>query len=139
MRLNNSTIFGIVLAGLIACDGGTASEGAGGSPDQDGATNSTPTPTGSQNQEDIGELLAVVNGFQVGSEAFVLASDDAPARRAFDLGSMVEHLAAKFAWVDALPDDDHVARVRIRDVDARAERLDEVVAEIGMSRELLEG
>ena len=52
---------------------------------------------------------------------------------------MVEHLAGKFAWVDALPDDDHVARVRVRDVDARPERLDEVVAEIGMSRELLEG
>ncbi|MEN8161661.1 MAG: hypothetical protein ABFS41_16445, partial [Myxococcota bacterium] len=76
---------------------------------------------------------------QTGSEAFVLASDDAPARRAFDVGAMVEHLVGKFAWVEALPDDDHVARLRVRDVDAHPERLDEVVAEVGMSRELLEG
>jgi hypothetical protein len=76
---------------------------------------------------------------RTGSEAFALAADDATARRAFDLGGMVEHLAEKFAWVEALPEDDHMARLRVRGVDAYPERLDEVVAEIGMSRALLEG
>jgi hypothetical protein len=75
----------------------------------------------------------------VGSEAFVLAADESSAGRTFDLGGMVEHLAGKFSWVEALPDDDHTARLRLRNVDALPERLDEVVAEIGMSRALLEG
>jgi len=74
-----------------------------------------------------------------GSEAFALAADDASARRAFDLGGMIEHLAEKFAWVEAMPEDDHMARLRVRGIDAHPERLDEVVAEIGMSRALLEG
>jgi hypothetical protein len=76
---------------------------------------------------------------RAGSEAFALAADDAAVRRAFDLGGMIEHLAEKFAWLEALPEDDHVARFRVRSVDAHPERLDEVVAEIGMSRALLEG
>jgi hypothetical protein len=76
---------------------------------------------------------------RTGSEAFALAADDASARRAFDLGGMIEHLAEKFAWVEALPEDDHLARLRVRGVDAFPERLDELVAEIGMSRALLEG
>jgi hypothetical protein len=76
---------------------------------------------------------------RAGSEAFALAADDATARRAFDLGGMIEHLAEKFAWVEALPEDDHVARLRVRGVDAFPERFDELVAEIGMSRALLEG
>jgi hypothetical protein len=75
----------------------------------------------------------------VGSEAFVLAADESSAGRTFDLGGMVEHLAGKFSWVEALPDDDHTARLRLRNVDALPERLEEVVAEIGRSRALLEG
>jgi hypothetical protein len=75
----------------------------------------------------------------VGSEAFVLAADESSAGRSFDLGGMVQHLAGKFGWVEALPDDDHTARLRVRNVDALPERLDEVVAEIGLSRALLEG
>ncbi len=74
-----------------------------------------------------------------GSEAFVLAADESSAGRSFDLGGMVEHLAGKFSWVEALPDDDHMARLRLRNVDAIPDRLDEVIAEIGMSRALLEG
>ena len=35
-----------------------------------------------------------------GSDRFVLASDEGTTRRVLDLGSMVEHLAAKFEWVD---------------------------------------
>jgi hypothetical protein len=76
---------------------------------------------------------------RLGGEAIVIAADDATARRAFDLGAMVEHLAEKFAWVEALPEDDHVARLRARGLEAHPERLDELVAEIGMSRALLEG
>ena len=56
-----------------------------------------------------------------------------------DAAQIIDHLAGKFSWVEALPDDDHTARLRLRDVDALPERLDEVVAEIGMSRALLEG
>jgi hypothetical protein len=52
---------------------------------------------------------------------------------------MAQHLAEKFAWAEALPDDDHVARLRVRALEARPERLEELVAEIGMSRALLEG
>lgn len=74
-----------------------------------------------------------------GTDRFVLASDEGTTRRVLDLGSMVEHLAAKFEWVDALPDPDHVARFRIRDAVARPERIDEVVAEIAMGRSILEG
>ena len=76
---------------------------------------------------------------RAGSEAFVLVADDATARHAFDLGGMIEHLAEKFAWVEALPEDDHMARLRVRGIDAHPERLDELVGEIGMSRALLEG
>jgi hypothetical protein len=52
---------------------------------------------------------------------------------------MVEHLAAKLAWVDALSDADHVARFRIRELALHPERIDEVVGEIAMSRSVLEG
>jgi hypothetical protein len=76
---------------------------------------------------------------RMGSEAFALAADDGSARRAYDLGGMVQHLAEKFAWVDALPEDDHVARLRVHGVETQPGRLDELVAEIGMSRALLEG
>ena len=78
-------------------------------------------------------------GRKVGQEAVVLGADDGTARRAFDLGAMVQHLAEKFEWADALPDDDHVARLRARGIEQRPERLEELVAELGMSRALLEG
>jgi hypothetical protein len=78
-------------------------------------------------------------GRKLGQEAIVLGTDDATTRRALDLGAMVQHLGEKFEWADALPDDDHVARLRVRGVEARPERLEELVAEIGMSRALLEG
>jgi hypothetical protein len=52
---------------------------------------------------------------------------------------MVEHLAGKFAWAEALPDADHVARVRVRDLARQPDRFDEVLAEIAMGRSVLEG
>ena len=69
----------------------------------------------------------------------VLGSDDASSRRALDVGSMVEHLAEKFDWVEGLPDDDHVARLRVHGLDEQPDRLEEVIAEIGMGRSVLEG
>ena len=69
----------------------------------------------------------------------MLGTDDATTRRALDLGAMVQHLGEKFEWAEALPDDDHVARVRARGLEERPERLEELIAEIGMSRALLDG
>ena len=74
-----------------------------------------------------------------GSDRFVLAGDEAVARRPLDVGAMVEHLDAKFVCVTGLPDPDHVARLRIADAAAHPERIDEVVTEIAMGRSLLEG
>jgi hypothetical protein len=74
-----------------------------------------------------------------GTDRFVLATDEGASRRMLDLGSMVEHLGEKFAWVTALPDPDHVARFRIAGAVEHPERIDEVVAEIAMGRTLLEG
>ena len=78
-------------------------------------------------------------GRKLGQEAIVLGADEATTRRGFDLGAMVQHLAEKFAWVDALPDDDHVARLRAHEIESKPERLEELLAEIGMSRALLDG
>jgi hypothetical protein len=68
-----------------------------------------------------------------------LGGDEASSRRALDLGAMVEHLASKLEWVDALPDDDHVARFRVRDLPEAPDRIDAVTAEIAMGRSVLEG
>lgn len=72
-------------------------------------------------------------------ERFVLGSDESATRRPFDLGSMVDHLAEKFGWVQALADADHVARFRISRAASHPERIDEVVGEIAMGRSILEG
>ena len=74
-----------------------------------------------------------------GTDRFVLATDEGASRRMLDLGSMVEHLGEKFAWVTALPDPDDVERFRIAGAVEHPERIDEVVAEIAMGRTLLEG
>jgi hypothetical protein len=74
-----------------------------------------------------------------GGERFVLGSDENATLRPFDLGSMVEHLAEKFGWVQALADADHVARFRLEGAASHPERIDEVVGEIAMGRSILEG
>jgi hypothetical protein len=74
---------------------------------------------------------------ETGGRTCLLGSDD--SRRAIDVGAMADHLAMKFAWVDSLPDADHVARVRIGELDRSPERLDEVISEIAMGRSILEG
>lgn len=72
-----------------------------------------------------------------GSELFVLGSGEAFARRSLNLQAMAEHLEQKFLFVEALPAEDSATCIRIRGLND--ERLQEVIAEIGMSRSLLEG
>ena len=77
--------------------------------------------------------------YREGEEVLVLGGDEGRGRRGLDLGRMVEHLASKHAWIEALPDQDHVARLRVRGLVERPERLDEVIREIAMGRSILEG
>jgi hypothetical protein len=74
-----------------------------------------------------------------GGDLVVLGGDESRARRSIDLSGMVEHLASKHDWVISLPDRDHVARLRIGDIDAHPERFDELISEIAMGRSILEG
>ena len=57
----NSTIIGLVLAGVLACDGGETPE----------VNNEQPSnPSTTEAEVDIGDVLAVVNRANVGSTAF---------------------------------------------------------------------
>lgn len=88
-------------------------------------------------RERYGVALSI--GRVEGQEVWVLAGDDASGRRSIDVGAMVEHLAQKFEWCEGLGDADHVARLRVRGPADQAERVDELIAEIGMGRSILEG
>jgi hypothetical protein len=90
-------------------------------------------------RERYGAQISLAHPEEPGSELLVLGADEGPGRRAIDLGAMVDHLANKFAYVEALPDADHVARLRVRDLARQPERFDEVLGEIAMGRSLLEG
>ncbi|MCG8591003.1 MAG: hypothetical protein MJE66_17060 [Proteobacteria bacterium] len=68
-----------------------------------------------------------------------LGAEEASGKRTFDLGGLADHLAQKLEWVDVLPDDDHVARVRVRGLASHPDRLDDVIGEVAMGRSLLEG
>ncbi|MDH3212599.1 MAG: hypothetical protein OEM05_08950 [Myxococcales bacterium] len=83
--------------------------------------------------------LVAAEGGGIGAELVVLGGDEGRERRSLDLGRMVEHLVAKHTWIESLPNADHVARVRVRDLPSRAERLDDVIGEIAMGRSILEG
>jgi hypothetical protein len=74
-----------------------------------------------------------------GGELLVLGGDEGRSKRGLDLGSMADHLATKHEWIQALRDDDHVARIRIADLGRYPERLDEVIGEIAMGRSIVEG
>jgi hypothetical protein len=88
-------------------------------------------------RERFGALLAL--GRAAEGDVFVLTADDVGGRRPIDVAAMVEHLTAKFEWVMALPEDDHVARFRVRGLAGDPQRAETVVAEIGMGRSILEG
>ena len=47
--------------------------------------------------------------------------------------------ASQHEWIEALPNHDHVPRVRVRGLPSRPERLDDVIREIAMGRSILEG
>ena len=73
-----------------------------------------------------------------GSELVVLTGEEGLGRRSLDLGRLVSHLASVHEWIEALSDEDHVARMRVRELPSRPERLDDVIAEIAMGRSLFE-
>ena len=60
------------------------------------------------------------------------------AEKVDSLGRMVSHLASVHDWIEVLSDEDHVARMRVRELASRPERLDEVIAEIAMGRSIFE-
>ena len=69
----------------------------------------------------------------------MLGGDDTRFKRGLDLGGMTAHLAAKHHWIDALADDDHVARMRVHGLHREPGRLDELITEIAMGRSIVEG
>jgi hypothetical protein len=83
--------------------------------------------------------LIVGDDGRIADELVVLGGEAGQARRSFDLGRMAGHLVSKHYWIEALPNADHVARVRVRDLPGREERLDDVIREIAMGRSILEG
>ncbi len=88
-------------------------------------------------RERYGAILSLAR--TEGHDVFVLGADDVTGKRAVDVGGMVEHLAEKFGWIDALSDEDHVARIRARGAEQNADRFEELIAEVGMGRSILEG
>jgi len=74
-----------------------------------------------------------------GEEIFVLAADEPAGQGRVDTAAMALHLSQKFDWVEALPDGDRVTRFRARGVVEQPGLLEELIAEIGMGRAILEG
>ncbi|MFT5695657.1 MAG: hypothetical protein ACI9QQ_001636 [Myxococcota bacterium] len=72
------------------------------------------------------------------NEIVVVGGEEGAGRRTLDFGGLVDHLADKLSWVDALPDFDHVARFLLRDRIANPDRLDSVISEMVKGRSLLE-
>jgi len=72
-------------------------------------------------------------------ELVVLGGDETRFKRGLDLGGVTAHLAAKHRWIEALADDDHVARMRVHGLHREPGRLDELITEIGMGRSIIEG
>ena len=52
--------------------------------------------------------------------------------------ALAQSVADKLDYVAALPDNDHVARFSVADLEAHPERLDETIGEIAMGRSILE-
>jgi len=87
-------------------------------------------------RERYGAQLSLA-GVEAG-ELLVLAGDDIPGHRGFDFASMVEHLSAKYPWVETLPGEDRVARLRAHGIREEPGRIDEIVSEIAMGRSIVE-
>ena len=73
-----------------------------------------------------------------GFETLILTGEELPGRRSLDVAGLVDHLAAKLPWVEALPSGDHVARFRIEDLARQPHRLEEVIGMISTGRSILE-
>ncbi|MEE2678390.1 MAG: hypothetical protein VX546_07425 [Myxococcota bacterium] len=96
-----------------------------------------PHMTGRLARERFGAQVSVT--YVEGDNLVLLGADEGRGRQGFELGAMVTHLATKHEWIEPHRDEDHVARLRIRDMAAHPERLDEVVGALGMGRSILEG
>jgi len=72
-------------------------------------------------------------------ELVLLGGDDTRFKRGLDLGGLTAHLAAKHRWIEALADDDQVARMRVHGLHRESVRLDELITEIAMGRSIVEG
>ena len=69
----------------------------------------------------------------------VFSGDEGSTKRNLDMLSMATHLAGKHDWIEKLPNEDYVARVRVHDFAAHPDRLAEVISQIALGRSLLEG
>jgi hypothetical protein len=88
-------------------------------------------------RERYGSQLSLA--FVEGEEVVILGGDESSSRRNLDLMSMVLHVATKHDWIEAPRSEDYVARIRIRDLAANPDRLNDVIGEIAMGRSILEG
>ena len=88
-------------------------------------------------RERYGSQLSLA--FTEGEEVVVLAGDESSSGRNLDLMAMAAHVATKHDWIEAPQSDDYVARVRISDLAANPDRLNDVIGEIAMGRSILEG
>ncbi|MFP8879549.1 MAG: hypothetical protein VCE43_08955, partial [Myxococcota bacterium] len=77
--------------------------------------------------------------FVEGEELMVFSGDEGRTKRNLDMLSMATHLDDKHDWIDKLPSEDYVSRVRVHDFAAHPDRLDEVISQIAMGRSILEG
>jgi hypothetical protein len=77
--------------------------------------------------------------FTEGEEVVILGGDESSSGRNLDLMSMAAHVATKHDWIESSQSEDYVARVRIRDLAANPDRLNDVIGEIAMGRSILEG
>ncbi len=88
-------------------------------------------------RERYGSQLSLA--FTEGEEVVIFGGDESSSRRNLDLMSMVLHVATKHDWIEAPQSEDYVARIRIRDLAANPDRLNDVIGEIAMGRSILEG
>jgi hypothetical protein len=77
--------------------------------------------------------------FSEGEEVVILGGDETSSGRNLDLMAMASHVATKHDWIESSQSEDYVARVRIRDLAANPDRLNDVIGEIAMGRSILEG
>ncbi len=88
-------------------------------------------------RERFGSQLSLA--FTEGEEVVILGGDESSSGRNLDLMSMAAHVATKHDWIESTQSEDYVARIRIHDLAANPDRLNDVIGEIAMGRSILEG